>query len=252
MNLANEVAAKSRLSQIQVPNTALPIKVFFREDESFSEVLYIYIEGDGHTWTSQHFPSKDPTPYDPIALKMAANQSAGVAAYLGRPCQFFSIDQQPQCNHKVWTSGQYSQAAVESTMKAIDYLKIKSGAHSLVLVGYSGGAMMALLCASMRSDVIGIVTVAGNLDSAAFVNFHNLPAMDQFYKPETVFANIHKIKQVHFVGEMDKVIPPNLNANFFKQFTNDTKPEIIILPENGHICCWDSQWPNLWRLIPPF
>ncbi len=50
--------------------------------------LSIYIEGDGLAWVSPSQPSDDPTPIDPVALRLALAQPTGRAVYVARPCQY--------------------------------------------------------------------------------------------------------------------------------------------------------------------
>lgn len=52
-----------------------------------SAELTIYLEGDGFAWFNPRQPPPDPTPLDPMALRLAQAQPSGNAAYLGRPCQ---------------------------------------------------------------------------------------------------------------------------------------------------------------------
>lgn len=49
--------------------------------------LSIYLEGDGFAWFNSRQPPPDPTPLDPMALRLAQAQPSGNATYLGRPCQ---------------------------------------------------------------------------------------------------------------------------------------------------------------------
>ncbi|MCC6656833.1 MAG: alpha/beta hydrolase, partial [Rhodocyclaceae bacterium] len=52
------------------------------------DTLTIYIEGDGAPWPSPYHPPSDPTPRDPLALRLADRDTAPQLAYLGRPCQY--------------------------------------------------------------------------------------------------------------------------------------------------------------------
>lgn len=53
------------------------------------DVLRVYIEGDGHAWQSRTRPSADPTPHNPVGLRLAlADPSPAPLLYLARPCQY--------------------------------------------------------------------------------------------------------------------------------------------------------------------
>lgn len=64
------------------------LRVYYPEKTDFASTLTIYIEGDGLAWINRSSPSADPTPTDPIALKLALAQPEGNAVYLARPCQY--------------------------------------------------------------------------------------------------------------------------------------------------------------------
>jgi len=42
-----------------------------------SEVLRVYIEGDGHAWATARQPSTDPTPHENLVANLAANDPGG-------------------------------------------------------------------------------------------------------------------------------------------------------------------------------
>jgi hypothetical protein len=48
--------------------------------------MFNYQSGDGLAWLSSDVPSSDPTPLDPLALRLALAKPARNAAYLARPC----------------------------------------------------------------------------------------------------------------------------------------------------------------------
>ncbi|GAB2181920.1 hypothetical protein DLREEDagrD3_21430 [Denitratisoma sp. agr-D3] len=52
---------------------------------------------------------------------------------------------------------------------------LQLGARRLTLVGYSGGA--AALLAARCSDVVRLVTIAGNLDHRAWTRYHHITTL---------------------------------------------------------------------------
>ncbi|MBP6700397.1 MAG: hypothetical protein KA135_04085, partial [Halioglobus sp.] len=124
----------------------------------------VYIEGDGLAWVSSRRPSENPTPGDPMALKLALAQPAGNVVYLARPCQYVDTDTQPQCRQNFWTEGRFSEPVIRSTSDALDAIKKHYDSEAVSLIGYSGGGAVAVLVAARREDVRQIITVAGNLD----------------------------------------------------------------------------------------
>lgn len=209
-----------------------------------TDMLTIYIEGDGHAW-EKSYPSMDPTPLDPIAFRLALEQTEGAAAYLARPCQYIGVRKNVQCTSKVWTDQRFSLKAIDTLQEGINYLKQASGAKQIVLIGYSGGGTLALLVATQRSDVIKIITVAGNLDTQSWLNYHNLPPMADALNPADYISKTQSIPQFHFVGGRDEVTPASITYQYAKQFSARMRPRVIEKPDYGHVCCWVEGWRAL-------
>lgn len=211
-------------------------------------VLTVYLEGDGYAWVGGQYPAKDPTPYQPIALQLAmAQPGPGAVAYLGRPCQYTGAQTDARCHKGIWSDARFSEAVVRAVNAALDQLKQQQHAQRLVLVGYSGGAAVALLVAARRNDIEGIVTVAGNLDPHAWAAEMKLQPLKASLDTTKVIEATAHIPQVNFVGGKDRVVPPRVTEAFVQRYPVDHRPRIIELPDNSHACCWAAQWPTLWK-----
>ena len=228
------------------PSTTNGFELLSARKSSFNktEVLTIYIEGDGHAW-EKSYPSLDPTQLDPIALRLALEQTEGAAAYLARPCQYIGVKTNVQCTSKVWTDQRFTPKAIDVLQGGINYLKQASGARQIVLIGYSGGGTLALLAATQRSDGIKIITVAGNLDTQAWLNYHHLPPMPDALNPADYISKTQSIPQFHFVGGRDEVTPPSIAYQYANQFSATMRPRVIEKPDYGHVCCWVEGWRAL-------
>lgn len=99
-------------------------------------------------WISSDMPSTDPTPTDPLALKLALAHPEGQAVYLARPCQFTGTD---RCARKYWTDTRFSVEVVRAMNLAIDQLKARFSAQEIELVGYSGGGRDCRLAGSEKN-----------------------------------------------------------------------------------------------------
>ena len=216
-----------------------------------SGVLFIYIEGDGQVIVSG-YPSDDPTPKNPVGLELALAQPGGAVAYLARPCQFTSLFANQACIPLVWTNQRYSEQVIDSMNNGIEVLKRETKARKIVLVGYSGGGTLSLLLAGRRSDVLGVVTVAGNLDIVAWANYHQLRPLKGSVNPADHLEKFQAISQIHFVGGRDEVVPPILTEDLAKRYPSNMKPKIISIKDNGHACCWAEQWQDLWKQVPKY
>ena len=208
--------------------------------------LTIYLEGDGMAWATPSRMSADPTPLDPLALRLALAQPAGAAAYLGRPCQY--IETVGACDAAFWTSRRFAPEVVAAMNEAIDVLKNRFNASRLTLVGYSGGAAIALLAAARRADVVRVVTVAGNLDHRAWTALHRIDPLRGSLNPADDAPSSRPFVQWHFAGERDDIVPPRLARDFATSHANGL-PTIRVMPGFDHHCCWTQAWPQLWREV---
>jgi len=210
--------------------------------------LTIYIEGDGLAWITGARVSRDPTPSDPVALRLALAQPEGAAAYLGRPCQYVDAVAS-NCSSRYWTQARFSSDVVEATDMAIESLKKRFGARHLTLVGYSGGGAVAALVAGKRRDVDRLITVAGNLNPVAWVGLHHLAPLTGSLNPADNVNRLRGVAQRHLVGGRDENITPELVRSFAALFPESERPRVTVVPGFDHRCCWVEQWPLLWRNI---
>lgn len=208
--------------------------------------LTVYIEGDGFAWVSRSMPSADPTPREPLALRLALKQPAGNAVYLGRPCQYVDAER-TACPERYWQEARFAPEVVAASSKAIDVLKERFAATRLTLVGYSGGAAVAALLAARRNDVERLVTVAGNLDHRAWTSHHRVAPLTASLNPADETAKLQHVRQWHFLGSDDRVIPASLVMAFAERFPPAQRPTVTVIPGFTHQCCWEQEWQRIWR-----
>lgn len=207
--------------------------------------LTIYIEGDGLSWLSPSTPSDDPTPRNPVALRLAMAQPIGNAAYLGRPCQYVDAEKSA-CPQRYWTNARFSPEVIDSTNLAIDELKRRLGANRLELVGYSGGGAVAMLIAARRNDVARILTIAGNLDHQAWTLRHRLDPLSGSLNPANLSERLAALPQIHYTGAKDNVITQDLVWKWPRSIAGSRGDNLRVIPGFDHVCCWAEQWPKLY------
>lgn len=211
-----------------------------------SKQLRIYLEGDGHAWITPSQPSLDPTPRQNWFAKLALSDPQP-AAWLARPCQYISNQ---NCHIKYWTDARFSQEVLEATSQAMDQLKLLHQSESLELIGYSGGATLALLLASQRNDIIAVQTLAGNLSPRLWTQQQKLTPLHQSLDPLDHIQVLKNIPQRHFVGSKDKVVPPALAEQWQNKLGKGHCSKTTLLPGVDHHSGWEDAWSKFRTQTP--
>jgi len=240
LDLASKLAEDAGWKAETINTAHFELQAFMPEQRSEQALLSVFIEGDGLAWISRTQPSSNPTPLNPVSLQLAlAYEQDHAVAYLARPCQF-ALQDDDRCTQKYWTSHRFSEEVIAATDEAITALKAKTGAAEIQLVGYSGGGAVATLVASRRDDVIRLVTIAGNLDTAAWADWHRISPLSGSLNPADAVSGLEGIQQIHFVGEQDRVVPMQIAAGFRLLFPQTADIQIITVPDADHSCCWQQ------------
>jgi hypothetical protein len=244
IDTAKQLAAQAGFQQSVLSNAQFDIVAFSKPSRQVNPVLVIYIEGDGRAWKTASLPSDNPTPTNPLALRLAIQDPRSAVAYIARPCQFIPLPSRG-CSEKLWTNARFNTAVIENMNEAAEKLKRQYGASELILIGYSGGGAIATLIAAKRSDIKTIITVAGNLETDAWVRLYGLEPLSASVNPASVARSIRNIPQIHYVGGKDDVIPPAISQSFLQKMGSPNKVKVIELPNYGHVCCWTERWSEL-------
>lgn len=207
----------------------------------------VYIEGDGRAWSDRRTPPSDPTPLDPLPLRLARRDPAPKVIYLSRPCQYLPPDVHTFCHQGVWTESRFAGEVVAVMHGALNRAKALWDIERFHLVGYSGGGAVALLIAAERDDVGSVMTVAGNLDPAAWAAHHQVTPLRGSSNPASPWyqANLD-CPQVHFVGTEDEVVPPETAWSYVEKARPfGGTPRVVRVEGFDHRCCWEAIWPEL-------
>ena len=208
--------------------------------------LVLYLEGDGFAYVHPRQPSLDPTPSDPLALRLAmAHPGPEPVAWLGRPCQYVMPEHGQNCDTPYWTTRRYAPEIVDGVNAAIDIVKRRSGAEQIILVGYSGGGAIAVLLAARRADVVKVVTVAADLDLTYWTKRDGLAPMEGSLDPASAAERLGRVPQVHFTGAKDHVVGTDVVSSFLRRLPAGTPARLEEIPDFTHDCCWVEAWPGL-------
>ena len=242
---AERIAAAAGLRRVEIP--ADPFRLVGYVRFGGAPVLRVYIEGDGHAWARRDLPSDDPTPWSPVALELAARDSAASVAYLGRPCQYVAPGSDPACQVNDWTDGRYAEPVIAGTSRAIDRLVVAGGARGVELIGFSGGGAVAALVAARRHDIVNLRTVAANLDTAAWTSRQGLRPLTGSLNPADAWARLASVPQAHFSGAADSVVASPVLRAYLARFSDQSCIVATVVPGVGHTEGWPAIWPDLLR-----
>lgn len=212
--------------------------------------IVIYLEGDGTAWISRSQVSPDPTPDDPIALRLAALDNSPNVAWIARPCQYTPKAKNPECRAFYWTNGRFAKPVVDATNAVVSSIRQAAGAARIHLVGYSGGGGLAVLVGARRDDVASIRTVAGNLDHVAFAAHHKVTPMSESLNPADVARRVESIPQIHWVGSEDKTVPESIARSYAGRMADRSCTAIQSVASAAHSQGWTTRWVELLKAQP--
>lgn len=234
-NLAQSLVENKNLVQKEINTSSFNLFSYQKVSKSCKNIR-VYIEGDGLSWISRNIISQNPTPIEPIGLKLFLVDDSSCKVYLARPCQYTSSN---ICEEKYWTNERFSKKIIESFNEALNTTKKEFSPNSFEIVGYSGGAAIALLVSSSRDDIENITTIAGNLDIKKWVEIQNISNLNGSLNPADFSKSLEKIKQHHLIGENDRIIPKEIFFSYKSKFENQ-KNITYSLHKATHNCCWEE------------
>lgn len=200
------------------------------------EHLRIYIEGDGTPWIREDRVSVDPTPANPVLLRLI-HDADYPAVYLGRPC-YFGTSTSQACNERWWTFERYNKAVVDGMCEAANEIARQAG--SVELIGFSGGAAITIRMTGCTDKLTRLTTIAGNLDPAAWTTHHNYSALIDDMSIDGLPPS--GVAEVHWQCRNDKNIPPGITDAYFEK-----RPTAVryIVENCTHAGGWEQFWPGI-------
>ena len=184
------------------------------------EPVYIFLEGDGNAFNYQGLPTKNPTPKSTFLRKTAFNNKNKNIVYLARPCQYIKTQ---NCKEEDWTIGRFSEEIMQDTASAIKQIAQEK---EIVLIGYSGGALLSGLIIQNYPDlkIKKWITIAGVLNHTDWTNFWG----DRPLTKSLDLDFLPSVEQMHYAGTKDKIVPLELSKKWTKE------KDLIIVPKATH------------------
>jgi len=203
-----------------------------------TQTTRVYIEGDGFAYIGGGQPSNDPTPTKPVLMSLIGMDASPNIVYIARPCQYGHEG----CTVSDWTTNRFAADKVAAINAAIDDVKARYHLGPLELVGYSGGAHFAALLAATRCDVVGLRSIAGNLDVPAFTAYRHQTPLNVTDTGLNHADALRAIPQLHIASTRDTVIPPVLVEGYIARLASPfARTMIVDAPTHGR--GWEGVWP---------
>ncbi|MEQ8829063.1 MAG: alpha/beta hydrolase [Alphaproteobacteria bacterium] len=243
---ALQIAQGGELSPETMAAGRFDLRLFTRIDPAAS-ALAIYLEGDGRAWIRRDRLSDDPTPIDPVALRLAAGDPTTSVAYIARPCQFMGGAEARGCAPRYWSGDRYAPEVVEALNEAVEELRRRAGSTPVTLVGYSGGGTLALLLADRMRPGDRVITVAAVVDTDAWTAWHRVTPLAGSLNPIHAYTGSSGVAAVHLVGERDDIVPPALTEAAMARLPAAARPlnRVERIDDFDHACCWAREWPAI-------
>ncbi len=251
-NRLDRRALRQGLEVLAVSGGDFPLRAYVSPGARAGEgPLHLYLEGDGRPWIDGRFVAADPHGRNNVAFDLMLKDPAP-AAYLQRPCyhrledrsEIGSRGPRRPCRPELWTHGRYSETVVSSLAAGIEGLSVELGRSDagLVLIGFSGGGVLAHLLASRIEGVQALVTIAANLDVEAWASHHGFEPLEASLNPAVEPPLPAALPQIHWLGGEDSNVPVELITAALE---HQPGARVEIIPEFNHICCWVDRWPEL-------
>ncbi|NND68416.1 MAG: alpha/beta hydrolase [Halioglobus sp.] len=209
-----------------------------------TELLNIYLGGDGSAFVARQRIGRDPTGSEHTGLQLAIADPAP-SAFLARPC-YYGGAFTPPCEPSLWTLERYSPRVVGAVVEALAELARRYPRARLTLVGYSGGGVIALLAARQLERVERVITVAAPLDTAAWTQHHGYTNLSAGSNPAQITDWPVRLRQLHLFGDRDTRVPATVVASYHAA-TGLSPAQSVTVPvaDYDHACCWVQDWPAI-------
>ncbi len=234
---AAAIAASAGLQAGAIDAQGFTLALYRRPGPLGPGTVDIYLEGDGTPFIEPDRVAPDPTPRHALALELMA-LDPGPSLYLGRPC-YFGHARDEGCTPALWTDARYGPTVVQAMATA---LARETPGRSLRLVGYSGGGALAVLLAARLPRTAEIVTIAADLDLAAWTAWHGFSPLDQSIDPATAPPLPPSVRQWHLLAGRDEIVPPGTSERYLAR---NPLSRVLLWPGFTHGCCWTEIWPSL-------
>lgn len=212
----------------ETPTLDIPVATWTKETLDYDHKLRIYIDGDAQT---TGLFSK--TPSVPYSMKdIAAEDPYPFSAVLGRPCYYI---EDTKCVPNVWEDGRFLPEILAQMTIVLERWQKRYHPSEIELIGYDGGAAIALLLATrIKHTPVTVITFGGILDTDRQAALEGKDLPPNSLNPAKETFKLANIPQIHYVGGQDTIATKRLAEDFIKQISSPKSIQLRLIPYATH------------------
>jgi dienelactone hydrolase len=245
MKRALKCARENGFTRNIIQTEDFKLTAFSRISDPSTGTVRIYIEGDGSSWINRRTLSSNPTPKKTMVLELAGLDTAKNVVYLARPCQYVRKEEEKNFSSEYWSQKRFSAEVLTSMNEAVSRIKELAKAEHVELVGFSGGAAIAVILAARREDVTALITIAGNLDPVAVNKSAGVDPFLEYEDPLVCAPRLKDLPQRHFAAQKDRIIPLEVTEKFVAETGDRQLTRLTVVTGTEHSKGWARRWPGL-------
>lgn len=241
---ANHIAGKANLFKYGYHTQNFPMPVFERVyTDGIEATVYIGSLNRGLVNVKEVTP--DPTPYNPVGLKLAALDKSENLLYIGPPCTYFTYEALDNCPHRYFIKQRFAPEVIDSYSEILDKYRARYDLKGFHLVGYGSGGAIAALLAKKHPEVLSLRTVAGVVDTDVATRLAEKPKYEGSLNPAEESYMLGVIPQNHFIGSLDQEVPPAVVHSYVDSMGPSRCVRTTMVQGASHNDGWVERWPAL-------
>ena len=245
LNTAQRISGEALLIRVDMHTPSFPATLF-EDIKSKGDTATLYIGGKPLSHTPVKGAVYNPTPRDPVGLRLAAaDKTGGNIAYIAPPCTYLTLEAMDKCDKTIFADHRYSEKVLQGYDHILARYRNRYDISGFHLVGYSGGATTAALLADRHPDVVSLRTVAGELDLDIVAENLGLDPLYASRNPAEASLALGGLPQHHFLGDEDTIVTADVLSSYVQSIGPSPCVRTTMVNNATHHKGWVSKWPSL-------
>ena len=244
LDQVSRIAEPAMMIRESIRTDLYPIATYERIHNQGGQAI-VYIEGESRGSINSHTTRYNPTPLNPVALKMAVQDKSKNLIYISVPCANFTLDRIQACNQKYFKTHRFAPEVIASYNQVLDYYRKRYDIKGFHLVGFSGGGVVATLLAQQQPDILTLRTIAAPLDTQIAQRLSQTNSFSHSQNPSSDPFTLGVLPQHHFLGDKDEFVTPVILSSFLQEMGPSRCVRTSLISGPTHRDGWDERWPEL-------